>query len=123
MENCPNPVLTFRHDYVIAQMGTSQDIGRVEISTDGGATWMELARYGSPVIEAQQQTAINVTSSEWTEANWQSVGISLKSYTGTVQLRFGLEVDRYLSEKGWVLDNVMVKQIRVVFLPTILKGG
>jgi hypothetical protein len=38
-----------------------------------------------------------------------------------VQLRFGLEVDRYLSEKGWVLDNVVVRKIQVVFLPTVLR--
>ena len=122
VDDCPSPILTFRHDYVIPRMGTSQDLGRVEISTDGGATWTELARYSSPIIEAEQQQAVDVTSSEWADVNWQSVGISLRTYTGWVQLRFGLEVDRYLSEKGWVLDDVMIKQGRVVFLPTILKG-
>lgn len=122
--DCPSPVLTFRHDYVIAQMGTSQDVGRVEISTDDGATWRELARYGSSLsVETQGLGATDASSSEWVDANWRSVGISLRAYTGTVRLRFGLEVDRYLSDKGWVLDDVMVKQSEIMFLPTILKGG
>jgi hypothetical protein len=124
VDDCPSPVLTFRHDYVIAQMSTSQDVGRVEISTDDGATWRELARYGSSLsFETQGLGATGVTSSEWADAKWQSVGISLSAYTGTVRLRFGLEVDRYLSDKGWVLDDVMVKRTKVIFLPTILKGG
>jgi hypothetical protein len=65
---------------------------------------------------------VDTTSPEWADANWEKVRISLETYTGTVQLRFGLEVDRYLSEKGWVLDDVMVKQTRVVFLPVVLRG-
>jgi hypothetical protein len=123
VDDCPAPVLTFRHDYVIAQMGASQDVGRVEVSTDDGATWRELARYGSNIsVGTRGLGSADMTSSEWMDADWQRVKISLGAYTGTVRLRFGLEVDRYLSDKGWVLDDVMVKRTELVFLPTILKG-
>ena len=66
-------------------------------------------------------------SPEWTEVSWKDVEIDLSTYTGTVRLRFSLEVDQDVSDKGWVLDDVMVKSgsgtspETNVFLPIILK--
>ena len=72
---CSNPVLNFRHDYVIAKVGESQDTGRVEISTDAGATWTTLAQYSGGGIydgrAVQDQAA-----PEWSVVNWQDVSIS-----------------------------------------------
>jgi hypothetical protein len=124
--SCTNPVLIFQHDYVIDNRTPSQDVGRVEISADGGTTWTELSRYqGGDIFGLGTQ---DVTSSEWTAINWKDVQFSLSAYTGTVRLRFSLEVDQVGADKGWVLDNVRVQSglkpgpdSGDIFLPIILK--
>jgi hypothetical protein len=105
LNNCANPVLTFRHDYVIDNRAPSQDVDWMEISTDNGATWTELRSYrgGYDIPELELQ---DVTSPEWTAINWQDVQLSLSAYTGTVRLHFSLKVDRAGADKGWVFDNI-----------------
>ena len=126
---CPNPVLTFRHVYALAKLGSSQDPGRLEISTNTGATWNELARYSGGGIFGQEVEEQDMTSPEWANINWQVVEIGLGSYTGTVCLQFNLVVDQKASTKGWVVDNVIVKAGAsstpggAVYLPIILKGS
>lgn len=122
LSGCPHPVLTFRHDYVIDNRFPSQDGGRVEISTDDGATWHELARYTGGLRTSLGKATID---SEWTDAQWKDVEIDLSAYTGTVRLRFDLEVDRVGADRGWVIDDVLVRaklQSNQVFLPVVLKG-
>jgi hypothetical protein len=134
LADCPNPLLTFHHDYNIlnftAEWGSSQDIGQVEISADGGATWIELTNYsgGGPL----GMKTPSAESSEWADVQWQDIAIRLQAalgstYTGTVRLRFGLEVDQHYSAKGWVVDDVIVQSREIqagpsVFLPVILRG-
>ncbi len=127
---CATPTLTFRHDYVLAKVGASQDTGRVEISTDSGATWTELARFSGGGIFGEGAGAQEVAAPEWANITWKKVGIDLGGYSGMVRLRFSLEVDQNVSDKGWVIDNVMVgpgtgtvpPHNEVLFLPVILKG-
>jgi len=121
LNDCANPVLVFRHDHAIIQEGNSQDVGRVEISTDDGTTWTELGRYGDRLLGLATQ---DVESSEWSNVNWQQVQLSLQVYTGTVRLRYSLEVDQVGADKGWVLDNVRVQSgpdSGDLFLPIIFK--
>jgi hypothetical protein len=123
LDKCAHPVLTFRHDYVIAKVGSSQDVGRVEISTDQGATWATLASYrgGGPYA-----SAVKAGSDEWSDVQWKPTEINLSAYTGTLRLRFSLEVDGYISDRGWVLDNVMViakPSWPPIYLPIILRSG
>jgi hypothetical protein len=126
LNDCADPVLTFRHDYVIDNRSPSQDVGRVGISTDDGATWAELNRYqGGDVFDLGTQ---DVESPEWSSVNWQAVQLSLSAYTGTVRLRFSLEVDQVGADKGWVFDNVRVQSGPApgpgsgdIFMPIILK--
>jgi hypothetical protein len=124
LSGCQNAVLTFRHDYVIAQVGASRDVGRVEISTDDGATWAELTAYSGGGIYGDR--GLDVPGQEWTGDTWQEVSISLTGYTGTVHLRFSLEVDQYVSDKGWLIDDVMVgsggNPDNRIFLPLVLKA-
>ena len=129
LSSCTNPTLTFRHDYVLARVGSSQDVARVEISTDGGATWAELARYSGGGIFGEGVGAQDVESPEWTNVSWKKVEIGLGGYTGMVRLRFSLEVDQYVSDKGWIIDDVMVRSGSGgsppganLFLPIILKN-
>jgi subtilisin-like proprotein convertase family protein len=123
LTGCSNPVLAFRHDYIIAQVGTSRDVGRVEISTDGGVTWISLSSYsGGGIYGDQDWTQSGET--EWSNVEWEDIVIDLSPYTGTVRLRFGLEVDQYVSDKGWVIDNVMVRSqegVWPVFLPWVIR--
>jgi hypothetical protein len=64
-----------------------------------------------------------VKSLEWSDVHWKPIEIDLSAYTGTVQLRFALQVDRFGADKGWVLDDVMVwSRAYTLFLPLVLKG-
>jgi subtilisin-like proprotein convertase family protein len=124
---CGVATLTFRHDYVLAKVGSSQDSAVVEISTNGGATWTELARYTGGGIYGEGLETQDVEAPEWASVSWQDVEIGLSGYSGVARLRFSLEVDQNASDKGWILDDVMVKGEgggKVpggVFLPIILK--
>jgi hypothetical protein len=94
----------------------------VQISTDNGATWKELASYTGGIPVGQSALAVDP---EWTDVHWKNVEIDLSTYTGMVRLRFGLEVDQWGPEKGWVIDDVMVQSgspKHTIFLPLVLKG-
>ncbi len=105
-----NPALTFRHDYLLAKTGTSQDVARVEISSDDGGTWRTLASYSGGGIYGQASASIQeVEAREWTNVNWKTVQIDLGPQSGKVRLRFSLEVDQHASDKGWVIDDVVVR--------------
>jgi hypothetical protein len=70
-----------------------------------------------------------VESSEWTNPNWQAVELNLADYAGaeSVRLRFSLTVDDAVSDKGWIIDDLIITAsdgqggINRVFLPIILK--
>jgi len=109
LDGCSQPLLTFRHDYVIASIEGSQDVAQVEISEDDGVTWMALGSYtGGGIFGNQVLRGPDEDGAEWTEVNWRTAELGLAAYSGTVRLRFALEVDRDISDKGWVLDEVMV---------------
>ncbi len=123
LQGCSIPVLLFRHDYVIDDRPPSQDLGRVEISTDAGTRWTELAHFSGGYPTGLG--AAGVRSSEWAGVRWTNVEIDLSGFTGTVQIRFGLQVDRYGADKGWVIDDVIVRSgtpaWQRIFLPLVLK--
>jgi hypothetical protein len=112
-------VLSFKHAYAIIPPG---DTGRVEISTNNGLTWQSLATYAN---NGTATTTVQNQSLEWANVTLQPVQLDLSAYTGTVRLRFSLNVDQSVSDKGWLLDDIMVKSelipIRRVFLPLVLK--
>jgi hypothetical protein len=124
LAGCANPQLTFRHDYALAKVGTSQDLGRVEISKDNGQTWTRLASYTGGSIFGVGSS--DVSSPEWATVNWKTVKVNLP-YTGTVRLRFSLTVDKEASARGWILDNLRVTagiapaNEKRVYLPLVLK--
>jgi Mg-chelatase subunit ChlD len=82
------PALSFWHRYDIENYF---DYGRVEVSTDNGATWRSLATY----------TGINTT--------WSRAVIDLSPYRGqTIRLRFRLTTDASVTRDGWYIDDVTV---------------
>jgi hypothetical protein len=50
----------------------------------------------------------DINSPEWPAPQWKQVSINLSRFTGVVRLRFSLEVDQNISDKGWLIDDVMV---------------
>jgi hypothetical protein len=111
LDGVVSPTLRFRHEYVFARAGEHgehEDVGRVELSTDDGATWEVLASYrgGGPFDPSAQLQ--EEESEEWTDVVWEDVAIDLSEYSGTVRLRFSMDVDQAASDKGWVIDNVEV---------------
>jgi hypothetical protein len=125
LSGCANPTLTFRHDYVLAKVGASQDVGRIEISSDDGVTWNELAMYTGGGIFGISQS--DTSSPEWGNANWQSGQVNLSAYTGTIRLRLSLTVDAEASARGWIVDDLMVAggapapPAQPIYLPIVLK--
>ncbi|MGQ9828818.1 MAG: VWA domain-containing protein, partial [Roseiflexus sp.] len=82
------PALSFWHRYDIEN---GFDYGRVEVSTDNGATWQSLAAY----------TGVNTT--------WSRAVIDLSAYRGqTIRLRFRLTTNAYVTRDGWYIDDVTV---------------
>lgn len=83
-----DPVLGFWHRFTLER---NYDIAYVEVSTDGGSTWAELAHYtaGSPFAPVQ---------------------LSLASYAGAqqAQIRFRLRSDWSVVHDGWFIDDVVV---------------
>ena len=82
-------MLTFRQQYAFYPGG---DYGLVEISTNGGAAWWELARYSG------------------VQASWTPVSIPLNAYTGSrqVRLRYRLVSDASGTADGWHIDDVKI---------------
>jgi hypothetical protein len=124
LAGCSNPELTFRHDYALARVGTSRDLGLVEISKDNGQTWTKLANYTGGSIFGVGSS--DTSSPEWATANWKTVKVNLP-YTGTVRLRFSLTVDKEASARGWIVDNLrvtagtVISDQKQIFLPAVLK--
>lgn len=70
----------------------SYDFGYVEVSTDGGTTWAEVAKFTG-------------------SASWQNVSVNLASVLGeatSFQVRFRLTSDYSIGKDGWKIDDVTV---------------
>jgi hypothetical protein len=114
LAGCERPVLSFRHDYLLARFGPSQDSGLVEVSADGGATWRALARYSGggiyDALAAPRALLAQNDDLEWATARWRRVLFDLRAYAGAeIQLRFSLLADQTIADKGWVLDDIAVE--------------
>jgi len=92
------PVLTFWHRIGVHE----DDYGYVDVSTDGGTTWTELARY------------VNTIQSTWAREQ-----LNLRAYQGApVLIRFRLQDDGdgHYNGQGWDIDDV---EIRELFYPPL----
>jgi hypothetical protein len=92
------PVLTFWQRY---DLQTNVDFGYVQISEDGGNTWISVLR---------------VTG---TDTTWQRERISLDNWKGqTVGLRFWITTNGSDAQDGWYVDDVVIENSqRVVSYP------
>jgi bacillopeptidase F len=93
------PRLGFDH-ICITEAG--YDFGIVEISTDFGNTWSELARYDQDDQPAWQDGTAD-------PGDWVRETIDLNPYIGKkVTVRFRLVTDASVVADGWYLDNIAV---------------
>jgi hypothetical protein len=80
------------------------DFGIVEVSTDFGNNWTELARF-----DMDDHSGWNDGMAD--PGDWVHESISLRDYLGEkVQVRFRLETDVFVVEDGWYIDNVQVSE-------------
>jgi hypothetical protein len=109
LSECSHPVLAFRHDYVFAKHGNSEDLGNVELSLDQGATWVTLASYsGGRIYGSSEQRSQDAPLTEWLDTDWKDARLDLSRYTGMAQVRFTLSVDQYGADRGWIIDDIAV---------------
>ena len=82
------------------------DFGIVEISTDFGARWTELARYDMGDHPGWSDGSASA-------ADWVHESIDLSPYVGKkVRVRFRLVSDGGVTFDGWYLDNISVSDSR-----------
>ncbi len=93
--------LQFYHAYWIEQ---GFDFGHVEVSTDGGNTWTEVASYTG-----------NLT-------HWEFESIDLSAFCGMsdVRIRFRLTSDGAVTEDGWYIDDLKVVSSMVDLSPPLI---
>lgn len=105
----PTAALQFAHWY---SLESGFDYGFVEVTTDGGTTWNELARYTSPGYWGGQPVG------------WERPLLDLSSYVGqTIQIRFRLKSDSSMNYAGWYIDDVWVAGTTSGGMPVNLTFG
>ena len=82
------------------------DFGIVEVSTDFGTSWAELARYDMGDHPGWSDGSAS-------PADWVHESIDLSAYAGKkVRVRFRLSTDPGVNFDGWYLDNITVSDSR-----------
>ncbi|NNF06162.1 MAG: hypothetical protein HKN21_05325, partial [Candidatus Eisenbacteria bacterium] len=78
------------------------DYGIIEVSTDNGGSWSELARYDAGDDPAWADLVAD-------PGDWRHESLPLDDFVGeTVEFRFRLEADTNLEFDGWYIDNLVV---------------
>ena len=95
-------VLEFDH-ICITEAGF--DFGILELSSDGGQSWVELARYDQATDARWGDNVAN-------PGDWRHERIALTNWVGQrVQVRFRLTSDPNIELDGWYVDNVHVNPV------------
>jgi hypothetical protein len=109
--------MTFQHRYEFEFDGTAWDGGVIELSSDGGATWVDVStlgvtpgygatisnEYGNPLADRQGYTDKNPAYPA-TDAVTLDFGTQLASMTVKVRFRIGTDVS--FGTPGWDVDDV-----------------
>ena len=109
----------FSHRYQFEADATNfYDGGVIEISTDGGATWTDIAAYASPGYGGilftgsgnvlSGRSAFVGTSPGYPSLSVVSVDLGAAFAGQTVQLRFRLATDAAVGAYGWDVDDLQV---------------
>jgi hypothetical protein len=112
----PDATMTFWH-YMDAELyggGTppyAWDGGIVEISTDGGNSWTQIAPddgypyriYPNTASPFEEETPCYAATTGWEQETFD-----LSSYSGGARIRFQFGSDGYVTEEGWYIDDIEV---------------
>ncbi len=90
------------------------DGGLVEISTDDGASWTQLAPivdpYDGPIESSYENPAAGMDAWCGDPEDWTKSVVMLSSYSGqTIRLRFRLASDSSVAKAGWWIDDLRVQ--------------
>lgn len=97
MDVVNSPILEFDH---ICLTEATYDFGFLEISTNFGGSWSQLAVYDMDDHAGWNDGVAN-------PGDWVHESIDLSSYAGEkIRLRFRLVTDSFVVEDGWYIDNV-----------------
>ncbi|MFH0735470.1 MAG: M14 family zinc carboxypeptidase [bacterium] len=117
-----SPVLTFWTKFEIED---EWDCGKVQISTDNGATWTNLSgQYTTPASGKGTQIPTGAPIYDNVKQNWVKETINLISYTSSqIKLRFELKTDGSLTKDGWYLDDIGIFSYSVVPVELVSFSG
>ncbi|MDR7078733.1 hypothetical protein J2Y03_003786 [Neobacillus niacini] len=91
------------------------DFGMVQVSTDGGETWISLENENTRndvVDEGYPRIKENVPGFTGTYADWQEESFDLSQYAGQkVLVSFRYLTDWASNESGWFIDNIGIPEI------------
>jgi hypothetical protein len=110
----PNASLNFWH-FIQAELESgdyASDGGLVEISTDGGCTWTQIAPVGGYPYRIYPGTSTPIPPETpcfaWT-GGWTQVEFDLSLYEGPARIRFNFGAGEHFdAEEGWYIDDVVV---------------
>jgi hypothetical protein len=108
-----NATLTFWHwmDAEIEDQTWAWDGGIVEVSTDEGATWTQVAPEGGYPYKIMDNPASPFdpgTPCFSGSHDWKQETFDLSAYSGMVNIRFRFGTDGYVTEEGWYIDDVQI---------------
>ncbi len=126
-----NPVsLIFWNHQTIERINATScyDGGILEVSTDGGTNWTQIVGaalltdpYNGPVATAYSNPLAGLNAWCGDPQDWTRSVVDVTAYAGqTVNFRFRLGSDAYVSREGWYLDDVSVQSC---FSDLIFKDG
>ena len=110
----PGARLTFRHwpDMELGSPGFAWDGGTVEISDDGGATFVQLdPEEGYPyTIQPNPASPFEPGTGVYAgQGGWRDAAFDLTAYGGSeVIIRFRMGTDEFVVDDGWYIDDIAI---------------
>jgi len=106
-------VLRFWHWMEAETLDDSQawDGGLVEVSTDGGTNWSQIAPvdgYKFTIVDNPVSPYPGGTPCFSGRFDWRQEEFDLSAFTGLLRFRFNFGTDGYVVREGWYIDDVSV---------------
>lgn len=111
-----NAVLSFYHSYEFELDSVAWDGGVIEISLDGGSSWIDL---GPQITEGEYNAVLNgsgganplgaVPAWSGTQASFGLVEVDLSPYAGAIALiRWRMGTDAFVGGGDWLIDDITI---------------
>jgi hypothetical protein len=131
-------VISFEHRHSFETDGTTNpptffDGGVIEITTDGGAHWVDISTivepgYGGTLTEGgfnplEGQRAFVGRNAAWPERNLLTLDLGTSLAGQTVRIRFRIGTDAGVGDYGWELDNISVQGTTNIPFPLLIEDS